>query len=96
MSLVGPRPERPYFVNQLKQQIPGYERRLAVKPGITGLAQIRADADRSVRDVKRKVKLDCLYIHRMCWWVDIVIIFKTLRKFSGVQNERRALGAQAK
>jgi lipopolysaccharide/colanic/teichoic acid biosynthesis glycosyltransferase len=96
MSLVGPRPERPYFVNQLRHQVPGYERRLAVKPGITGLAQIRAGADHNIRDVRRKVRLDCLYIRRMCWWVDIVIIFGTLRKLAEVPSEGRALGAQAK
>jgi lipopolysaccharide/colanic/teichoic acid biosynthesis glycosyltransferase len=96
MSLVGPRPERPYFVNQLKQQIPGYERRLAVKPGITGLAQIRAGADRNIRDVKRKVRLDCLYIQRMCWWVDFVILFSTVRKVFVTPEERRGLGAQTR
>ena len=89
MSLVGPRPERPYFVSQLERQIPDYGRRLSVKPGITGLAQIRAGADRNIRDVRRKVKLDCLYIRRMCWWVDFMILVDTLRKVCGVQTERR-------
>jgi lipopolysaccharide/colanic/teichoic acid biosynthesis glycosyltransferase len=93
MSLVGPRPERPYFVEDLKRKIPGYERRLAVKPGITGLAQIRAGADRNIRDVRRKVKLDCLYIRRMCWWVDFVILFKTVRSVFAAQTERRGLGS---
>ena len=92
MSLVGPRPERPYFVNQLKQQIPDYELRLAVKPGITGLAQVRAGADHNIRDVRRKVKLDCLYIRRMCWWVDVVIVFRTVRNVFSAQTERRGLG----
>jgi lipopolysaccharide/colanic/teichoic acid biosynthesis glycosyltransferase len=96
MSLVGPRPERPYFVNQLKLQVPGYDRRLAVKPGITGLAQIRAGADRNIRDVRRKVKLDCLYIQRMCWWVDFVILLNTVRKVFGNPEERRGLGAQTR
>lgn len=94
MSLVGPRPERRYFVEQLKQQIPDYELRLSVKPGITGLAQVRAGADRNIRDVKRKVKLDCLYIRRMCWWVDFVILFNTVRKVFAAPEERRGLGAQ--
>jgi lipopolysaccharide/colanic/teichoic acid biosynthesis glycosyltransferase len=96
MSLVGPRPERPYFVEQLKRQIPDYERRLSVKPGITGLAQIRAGADRNIRDVKRKVRLDCLYISRMCWWVDFVILFNTVRKIFVAPEERRGLGAQTR
>ena len=83
MSLVGPRPERPYFVERLRQTVPGYERRLQVKPGITGLAQVRAGYDHELRDVRRKVKLDQMYIHRMCWWVDFVILTRTLRKFVG-------------
>jgi lipopolysaccharide/colanic/teichoic acid biosynthesis glycosyltransferase len=84
------------FVDDLKNQIPGYERRLQVKPGVTGLAQIRADADRTLRDVRRKVKLDCLYIHRMCWWVDFVILFGTLAKVFGVQAERRGRGKETR
>jgi lipopolysaccharide/colanic/teichoic acid biosynthesis glycosyltransferase len=80
MSLIGPRPERPHFVDKWKEVIPDYEQRLQVKPGITGLAQVRAGYDRTVRDVQRKVKLDLIYIHRMCWWVDITILFKTLYK----------------
>ncbi len=69
MSLVGPRPERPQIVGQLRGRVPDYERRLSVRPGITGLAQVRAGYDRSLRDVRRKVKLDSLYVRRMCWWV---------------------------
>ena len=92
MSLVGPRPERPYFVEHLKQQIPDYENRLAVKPGITGLAQIRLHADHDVRDVRRKLKLDCLYIRRMCWWVDVGILFNTVRSVFLPQTERRGQG----
>ena len=83
MSLVGPRPERPHFVEQLSKDIPEYEKRLAVKPGITGLAQIRSGYDHSLRDVRKKVKLDIMYIRKMCWWVDFVIIALTLRKFAG-------------
>ena len=83
MSLVGPRPERPHFVKQLRKQVPGYESRLAVKPGITGLAQVRAGYDRTIRDVRKKVKLDAIYVRKMCWWVDFVIIARTARKFLG-------------
>ncbi len=89
MSLVGPRPERPHFVEQLKEEVPGYERRLDVKPGITGLAQIRTGYDRSVRDVRRKVKLDRMYIRRMCWWVDFLILAGTFSKVLFGQSERR-------
>lgn len=84
MSLVGPRPERPHFVNQFTEQIPEYERRLSIKPGITGLAQVRTGYDRTVRDVRRKLRLDFTYIRRMCWWVDFVILFDTVVKvFAG-------------
>jgi len=83
MSLVGPRPERPYFVEQLRKVVPDYEKRLAVKPGITGLAQVRSGYDRTIRDVRRKVKLDSMYIRRMCWWVDFVVMARTFRKFVG-------------
>jgi lipopolysaccharide/colanic/teichoic acid biosynthesis glycosyltransferase len=83
MSLVGPRPERPYFVDRLKKIVPDYESRLKVKPGITGLAQVRARADRELRDVRRKVKLDAIYTSRMCWWVDFMILLRTMGKFAG-------------
>lgn len=83
MSLVGPRPERPYFVEQLKKTVPNYEKRLAVKPGITGLAQVRAGADHDLRDVRRKAKLDAIYIRNMCWLVDFIVMLRTLRKFTG-------------
>jgi len=83
MSLVGPRPERPYFVDRLKKIVPDYESRLKVKPGITGLAQVRARADRELRDVRRKVKLDAIYASRMCWWVDFMILLRTMGKFAG-------------
>jgi lipopolysaccharide/colanic/teichoic acid biosynthesis glycosyltransferase len=81
MSLVGPRPERPYFVETLKTQVPDYAKRLDVKPGITGLAQIRCGYDRNVRDVARKVRMDLMYIRRMCWLVDFRILLATVSKF---------------
>ncbi len=83
MSLVGPRPERPNFVEQLRKTVPDYDKRLSVRPGITGLAQVRASADRTLRDVRRKVKLDAMYIRRMCWIADFVVLLRTLRKFAG-------------
>jgi lipopolysaccharide/colanic/teichoic acid biosynthesis glycosyltransferase len=64
MSIVGPRPERPEIVRDLKVLIHDYERRLAVKPGITGLAQIFHKYDESIEDVKQKIKYDLLYIDR--------------------------------
>jgi lipopolysaccharide/colanic/teichoic acid biosynthesis glycosyltransferase len=84
MSLVGPRPERPHFVNQFEGTIPDYGKRLEVKPGITGLAQLRVGYDRTVDDVRRKVLWDRTYIRRMCWWVDFLIVAGTLSKALGL------------
>ena len=95
MSLIGPRPERPYFVNLFAEEIPEYAKRLAVKPGITGLAQVRAGYGRTIRDVKRKVRLDLVYIRRLCWWVDLSIALATLPRFvSFVRSGRRKTGTQ--
>ena len=77
MSLIGPRPERPEFVSQLREAIPDYEKRLHVKPGITGLAQVWHKYDETVQDVRKKVKYDLLYIKKMCLWVDLRIFAKT-------------------
>ncbi len=77
MSLVGPRPERPEFVSQLREAIPDYEKRLAVKPGLTGLAQVWHKYDETIQDVRKKVKYDLLYIRKMCLWVDLRIFAKT-------------------
>jgi lipopolysaccharide/colanic/teichoic acid biosynthesis glycosyltransferase len=76
-------------VDQFREVIPGYEKRLEVKPGITGLAQIRAGYDRTLRDVRRKVKLDLVYVRRMCWWVDFVIFFGTVGRLFVPDNQRR-------
>ncbi len=79
MSLIGPRPERPKFVNEFKEIIPEYEKRLAIKPGITGMAQAWHRYDETIQDVRKKVKYDLLYIRKMCLWADISIFFRTLR-----------------
>ncbi len=78
MSLVGPRPERPYFVDQLEKELPLYRRRLRVRPGITGWAQIKYRYDQSVEDVKTKLKYDLFYIENMSWRMDLKILFNTL------------------
>jgi len=78
MSLVGPRPERPHFVEKLSKQIPLYRRRLRVRPGITGWAQVKHKYDQSVEDVKTKVKYDFFYIENMSWRMDMKILFNTL------------------
>lgn len=83
MSLVGPRPERPVFVEQFKRQIPNYAMRLTVKPGITGLAQVYHTYDSNLRDVRKKLAYDILYIKRMCLMTDLTIIFLTARCLTG-------------
>ncbi|NCU33637.1 MAG: exopolysaccharide biosynthesis polyprenyl glycosylphosphotransferase, partial [Candidatus Moranbacteria bacterium] len=82
MSLIGPRPERPCFVDKLKEQVPNYEQRLAVKPGITGLAQVRNSYDETIRDVKRKVRYDLFYIQKMNIWNDLKIMFMKILKLN--------------
>lgn len=79
MSIIGPRPERPIFVDQFSKEIAGYQKRLQVKPGITGLAQTRQSYDVTMDDVKRKVAMDLMYIREMCWLVDMRIFMQTLR-----------------
>jgi sugar transferase (PEP-CTERM system associated) len=79
MSFVGPRPERPVFVEQLKQQIPFYGLREAVKPGITGWAQIRYPYGASVEDSRNKLEFDLYYVKNGSLFLDIGIIFHTVR-----------------
>lgn len=77
MSVIGPRPERPIFVEQFKEQITDYGKRLDVKPGITGLAQVCHRYDETIDDVRKKIKYDILYIKKMCFWTDLTIIART-------------------
>ncbi len=79
MSLVGPRPERPKFVKELVDQVPGYANRLTVKPGLTGLAQVVNGYDSSLDSVVRKVSLDCQYINTWTPWLELKIILKTVK-----------------
>jgi lipopolysaccharide/colanic/teichoic acid biosynthesis glycosyltransferase len=79
MSFVGPRPERPVFVEQLKERIPFYELREAVKPGITGWAQIRYPYGASVEDAKNKLEFDLYYLKNGSLMLDLAIIFHTIR-----------------
>jgi len=79
MSLIGPRPERPLFVEKFKCEILDYEKRLAVKPGITGLAQVWHRYDETIEDVRKKIKYDLLYIKKYCLWTDIRILLRTFR-----------------
>jgi len=78
MSIVGPRPERPEIVTDLKTIIHDYEKRLQVKPGITGLAQVWHKYDETIEDVKKKIKFDLLYIRKMCLLADLKILASTI------------------
>jgi len=78
MSVVGPRPERPVFVEELKKEFPFYYRRLKIKPGITGWAQIRHSYDSSLEDVRQKLKYDFFYIENFSFALDFNIIFNTI------------------
>jgi exopolysaccharide biosynthesis polyprenyl glycosylphosphotransferase len=79
MSFVGPRPERPFFVQQLKTQIPFYGLREAVKPGITGWAQIRYPYGSSVDDARAKLEYDLYYVQHQSLFLDLAICFHTAK-----------------
>jgi lipopolysaccharide/colanic/teichoic acid biosynthesis glycosyltransferase len=79
MSFVGPRPERPFFVQQLKTQIAFYGLREAVKPGITGWAQIRYPYGSSVEDAKAKLEYDLYYVQHQSLFLDLAICFHTAK-----------------
>jgi len=78
MSLVGPRPERPFFVEKLAAEIPYYKRRLKVRPGITGWAQVKHKYDESIEDVKAKLRYDLFYIENISIRMDFKILFRTV------------------
>ncbi|MBN2357006.1 sugar transferase [candidate division KSB1 bacterium] len=78
MSLVGPRPERPFFVDRLKREYPYYLRRLKVKPGITGWAQVKGKYDTTIEDVKQKLEYDLYYIENMSLRMDFRILLYTI------------------
>jgi sugar transferase (PEP-CTERM system associated) len=79
MSLVGPRPERPEFVQSLNQQIPFYGQRHVVKPGLTGWAQVRYTYGATVEDAIEKLQYDLFYIKNMSIALDVFIIFETIK-----------------
>lgn len=79
MSFVGPRPERPYFVDQLSRDIPYYWCRHAVKPGITGWAQILYPYGASLEDAREKLQFDLYYVKNHSLFLDIVILLQTVQ-----------------
>lgn len=84
MSLIGPRPERPEIVQQLQARIENYLDRLAVRPGITGLAQVHLPPDIDLDGVRRKLVCDLHYIQSMCVWTDFRIMLCTVFLFLGI------------
>jgi len=79
MSFVGPRPERRFFVNTLEKAIPFYALRMHAKPGITGWAQINYPYGDTIEDAKEKLKFELYYMKHRTLWLDLAIIFQTLK-----------------
>lgn len=79
MSFVGPRPERPFFVQQLCKEVPFYNMRHSIKPGITGMAQVRYQYGASVEDAVQKLQYDLYYVKNNSLFLDILILIDTLQ-----------------
>ncbi len=78
MSLVGPRPERPFFVDQLTQEIPFFAVRHSVKPGVTGWAQVRYQYGATIEDSQEKLQYDLYYVKNHTLFLDLVVLFETI------------------
>jgi exopolysaccharide biosynthesis polyprenyl glycosylphosphotransferase len=78
MAVVGPRPERPEIIEELRKIYPFYDKRLAVKPGITGWAQVKLEYDTSIEDVSKKLKHDFQYIENQSLFLDMEILARTI------------------
>lgn len=87
MLLIGPRPERPEFVDLLAEQIPGYRQRLLVPPGITGLAQVNLPPDTDLDSVRRKLVLDLEYIEEAGPLLDLRMFFCTSARLVGIPGD---------
>ena len=79
MGFVGPRPERPEFVQCLVDQIPYYSLRHMIRPGLTGWAQVRYRYGASVEDTKQKLEYDLYYVKHMTVGLDLLIMFETIK-----------------
>ncbi len=95
MSLVGPRPERPEFVETLAQAIPFYRERLMVPPGITGWAQVKYPYAASIEAARRKLQYDLFYIKHMSLFLDVLILLRTFKTIViGTRHSDEEPGAQ--
>ncbi|MBI2003505.1 MAG: sugar transferase [Parcubacteria group bacterium] len=79
MSVVGPRAERPEFIEKLKKEIPFYEERLLVRPGLSGWAQINYEKDLNHNDTKEKLQYDLYYIKNRSLTIDVAVVLKTIK-----------------
>lgn len=86
MSLIGPRPERPEIVTALRGSISGYDRRLAVLPGVTGFAQVHLPPDETTDCVRRKLVFDRYYVRYASFGLDLKILMLTLCKVMGLRR----------
>jgi len=84
MSLIGPRPERPEFLPELERAVPNYRQRLAIRPGVTGLAQVQLPPDTDVDSVRRKLAPDLFYIERIRPFLDLRLLICTAFSAVGV------------
>jgi lipopolysaccharide/colanic/teichoic acid biosynthesis glycosyltransferase len=88
MSLVGPRPERPFFVGQIAEKVPFYAARHSVKPGVTGWAQVRHHYGASVDDASDKLEYDLYYVKNHTLFLDLLILFYSVRVVLTAQGAR--------
>lgn len=88
MRIIGPRPERPCFVQALSAQLPSFQRRHIVKPGITGWAQVRCGYAASLAEAAQKLEYDLYYIENRCLAFDLRILLETLRVVVRAQGAR--------
>ena len=88
MSFIGPRPERPEFVGQISQITPYYMERHAVKPGITGWAQVMYPYGASLGDSVEKLRYDLYYINNLSFFLEFLILFETIKVVIGRRGGR--------
>ena len=86
MSLIGPRPERPEFEQDLERKIPHYRLRHLMRPGLSGWAQVNYPYGASVEDAANKLSYDLYYLRNFSFWLDLLILFKTIRLVFNAQG----------
>ena len=84
MTLIGPRPERPEIIARIERQLPRYNERLMLRPGLTGLAQVQRPADADLEDVRKKLVYDLYYVREVNLMMDLRVAFSTALQMAGV------------